>query len=67
MTLVSYTRVSDKAMLDSHEGMGITREEFDEWVNIYRQTLKESGISDVDVHYIVDILSSYKSVIVSEN
>ncbi|OMJ73791.1 hypothetical protein SteCoe_27433 [Stentor coeruleus] len=67
VTLVSYSHISEESMKKSHETLDITSEEFDEWISIYRQALRENKIADQDVMYIINILSSYKGVIVMDN
>jgi truncated hemoglobin YjbI len=67
VTLVSYTNVSEQAMRDSHKSLSISQEEFDEWVSTYRQTLKDSGVTEIDAGYIIDILNSYKPMIVEDH
>ncbi|OMJ75320.1 hypothetical protein SteCoe_25553 [Stentor coeruleus] len=66
LTLVSDSHISEAEMKDSHKPMGITNEEFDEWVNIYRTTLQELGVADTDVTFIANMLSSYRSSIVAD-
>ena len=64
--LISYTHCSEEAMLDSHRHLGIKNDEFSEWVNIFRQTLKEYSVNDEDVIYIVNILTHYRTYIVED-
>lgn len=66
LTLVANSHISEVAMKDSHRPMGITNEEFDEWIKIYRMTLQNSGVADTDITSIVNMLSSYRGVIVAD-
>ncbi|OMJ95352.1 hypothetical protein SteCoe_1259 [Stentor coeruleus] len=66
LTLVANSHISEVAMRDSHRPMGITNEEFDEWVNIYRTALKESDVADTDITFIANMLLSYRGVIVAD-
>ena len=66
VTLVAYSHFSDQVMEDTHKNLGITEVEFSEWVRLYSGTLSEVGVSDSDVTYIINILSSYKRFVVTE-
>jgi truncated hemoglobin YjbI len=64
--LISYTHCAEDAMVDSHRHLDIKSDEFSEWVNIFRQTLKEYSVIDEDVIYIVNILTHYRPFIVTD-
>ncbi len=67
VTLVSYSQFSETAMRESHRNLGITEDEFEEWINTYKQTLKDSGVTESDCLYIMETIYSYKKVIVSNS
>lgn len=64
LTLASNTEISELAMREAHRDLGISNEEFDEWISIYRQALNDYKVAEPDCVYIIDILSSYRRAVV---
>ncbi|OMJ74422.1 hypothetical protein SteCoe_26638 [Stentor coeruleus] len=61
----------DNSYIDSlkeiHKDKGISHEEFDEWILIYTKTLKDVGISKLDIDHIVETTETFRAFIVSKN
>lgn len=64
VVLITYSHFSETAMEDSHRHLKVQLHEFDEWLNIFRNTLKDHSVSDPDIIYIIDTLAHYRPFIV---
>lgn len=65
VTLVSYSNFSDNVLTETHKNLEISSQDFESWLRIFLETLKEFEVSDSDAHYIVHTISNYKNHIVS--
>lgn len=67
VTLVSDGEYSEEKMAKTHDGMGITNEELDDWISIYTETLKEFGVLEQDIVSLVELVNKYRTSIVSKD
>ena len=66
ITLVAQGSYSKEDILTKHKNMGITKEELDEWIAIYVETVKELGVSESDCDILLSIVGEYKSSVVPD-
>jgi truncated hemoglobin YjbI len=64
VVLINYSHFDENAMQDYHKHLKIQEDEFDEWLSIFRQNLKDHSITDSDTLYIINTLTHYRPYIV---
>jgi truncated hemoglobin YjbI len=66
VTLVTEGHYPEDVLKEGHKYMGITDEDLDEWIRIYTGVLQESGIEEEDQRTVLNVVSSYRTSIVSK-
>ena len=56
-----------RALLQAHQHLKVTNEEFDEVADILRDNLEDAGMEDEDVNIVMAIVESVRDAIVKKN
>ncbi|OMJ84712.1 hypothetical protein SteCoe_14101 [Stentor coeruleus] len=58
--------LAGEGLRESHKNMGLSDEEFDEWISIYSKTLKDLGVMKQDSDCIINSAENFRPYIVSK-